>query len=220
MSPGPQTSAARTRVLDAIRRSASHAMPHPGPHPAPALDPSWRSFAAMLGSVGGAAYGPVSQAALAGEALGIAREWAAGGRVVAEPSAAALLATSASPLPPGLELARPQAAPHAFADVAVAIVRGEAAAAECGAVAVLGRDAPQRALLFLAERVLVLLDASRVAGDLHTAFRMLPPDSLAAHHLTWISGPSKTADIEQTLVFGAHGPRGLAVLGFDDCPEP
>ncbi|MEB2343551.1 MAG: LUD domain-containing protein [Deltaproteobacteria bacterium] len=195
-------------------------MAHPGAHPAPAMDASWHAFAAGLASVGGAAYGPVARTALAGEALGIAREWAAGGRVVAEPSAAALLADPASPVPPGLELASAQAAPHAFADVAVAIVRGEVAAGECGAVAVLGRDAPQRALLFLAERVLILLDATRVAGDLHTAFRLLPPDALAAHHLTWISGPSKTADIEQTLVFGAHGPRGLAVLGYGDHARP
>jgi len=200
---------ARARVLGAVREAVSHAVPHPGAHPAPPFDASWHAFASVLAGVGGAAYGPVPRAELAREALGLAREWAAGGRVVAEPSAAALLDGR-----PGLELARAQAPPHAFADVAVAIVRGEAAAAECGAVAVLGRDAPQRALLFLAERVLILLDATRVLGDLHSAFRALPADAVAAHHLTWISGPSKTADIEQTLVFGAHGPRGLAVLGF------
>jgi L-lactate dehydrogenase complex protein LldG len=128
---------------------------------------------------------------------------------VAEPSAAALLEGA-----PGVEPASAQAAPHGFADAAVAIVRAELGVAECGAVAVLGRDAPQRALLFLAERVVVLLDAARVVADLHTAFRALPADALAGHHLTWVSGPSKSADIEQTLVFGAHGPRALAVLGF------
>jgi L-lactate dehydrogenase complex protein LldG len=203
------TADARARVLGAVRAAVSHAAPHPGLHPAPALEASWPAFAAALAGVGAAAYGPIPRASLATQALAIAREWAAGGRVVAEPSAAALLGAA-----PGLELARPQAAPHAFADVAVAIVRGEVATAESGAVAVLGRDAPQRALLFLAERVLILLDAARVAGDLHSAFRALPSDALAAHHLTWISGPSKTADIEQTLVFGAHGPRALAVLGW------
>jgi L-lactate dehydrogenase complex protein LldG len=34
----------------------------------------------------------------------------------------------------------------------------------------------------------------------------------ALHHVTWMSGPSKTADIEQTLVIGAHGVCALAVL--------
>jgi hypothetical protein len=200
---------ARARVLGAVRAAVSHAAPHPGAHPAPHLDGSWAGFAAVLAGVGGAAYGPVSRAALPGEALALARAEAAGGRIVAEPSAAALLGAA-----PGLEVARAGAPPASFADVAVAIVRGELAVAECGAVAVLGRDAPQRALLFLAERVVLLVDAARVVGDLHAAFRALPPDALAAHHLTWISGPSKTADIEQTLVFGAHGPRALAVLGY------
>jgi L-lactate utilization protein LutC len=215
VSAVPASGDGRARVLAAVRAAVSHARPHPGAHPAPALDTSWEAFAEVLSGVGGAACGPVPRAALASEAMGLARQWARGGRIVAEASAAALLGVApAQARGSGLEVADGAAPPHAFADVAVAIVRGELAVAENGAVAVLGRDAPQRALLFLAERVLLLRDAGRVVGDLHSAFRALPPDALAAHHLTWISGPSKTADIEQTLVFGAHGPRALAVLGF------
>lgn len=200
---------ARARVLAAVRAAVSHEAPHPGRHPALDGAAGWERFAEALAAVGGAAHGPVPSAALPGEALRLARAWAAGGRIVAEPSAAALLGPEA-----GVEAAGAAAPPGGFADVAVAIVRGELAVAECGAVAVLGRDAPHRALLFLAERVLLLVDAARVVGDLHAAFRALPADALAAHHLTWISGPSKTADIEQTLVLGAHGPRALAVLGW------
>jgi L-lactate utilization protein LutC len=40
----------------------------------------------------------------------------------------------------------------------------------------------------------------------------MPADALAHHHFTWVSGPSKTADIESTLVIGAHGPRALAAV--------
>lgn len=200
---------ARERVLVAVRGAVSRTAPHPGPHPESRAEASWDGFARALGAVGGVALGPVSRDSAPDQALRHARAWAAGGRIVAEPSAAALLGVAR-----GLEIAGQAAAPASFADVAVAIVRGELAVAECGAVAVLGRDAPHRTLLFLAERVLLLVDAARIAGDLHAAFRMLPPDAFAAHHLTWISGPSKTADIEQTLVLGAHGPRALTVLAL------
>jgi L-lactate dehydrogenase complex protein LldG len=213
----PAASAANTRehLLRAIRASVSHAAAHPGAHPAPPLDASWSSFRSMLASVGGEAQGPVPRAELSDAALARATSWSAGGRIVAEPSAAALLGGA-----PAIEIADATVAPSHFEDVAVAIVRGEIGVAECGAVAVLGGDAPQRALLFLAERVLLLLDAGHIVPDLHSAFRALPPDALAHHHVTWISGPSKTADIEQTLVFGAHGPRALAVLGFEKGPGP
>lgn len=205
---------AREQMLRAIRSSVSHAVPHPGAHPAPPLDASWSSFASVLVSVGGEPQGPVPRGELSGVALERARSWAGGGRIVAEPSAAMLLGGTTP-----IEIAAAKAAPASFADVAVAIVRGEIGVAECGAVAVLDCDAPHRALLFLAERVLLLLDANRIVADLHSAFRALAQAARTGHHVTWISGPSKTADIEQTLVFGAHGPRSLAVIGVDD-PAP
>jgi L-lactate dehydrogenase complex protein LldG len=96
--------------------------------------------------------------------------------------------------------------------VALALATGPLAVAENGAVAVLGADVPERSLLHLAERLILLVPAAGLVPDLHSAFRALPGNALDAHHLTWIAGPSKTADIEQTLVHGAHGPRALAVI--------
>jgi L-lactate dehydrogenase complex protein LldG len=58
----------------------------------------------------------------------------------------------------------------------------------------------------------VLFDASRLYQNFHQAMTVegwrngLPTNSLL------ISGPSKTADIQQTLAYGAHGPRELIVL--------
>jgi L-lactate dehydrogenase complex protein LldG len=191
-----------------VRRGTRRTAAHPGPHPAPALAASRAEFAAQLAAAGGEAR-EVPRADLAREVAALAHAWSAGGRIVAEPSAA-----DAIPGAP-FEIARPDADPASFADVAVAIATGAVGVAENGAVAVLGRDAPHRSLLFLAERVILLLDASRLVGDLHAGLRALPPDALAHHHVTWIAGPSKTADIEQALVLGAHGPRALAVVLVD-----
>ena len=197
----------RDVVLAAVRRATQTGVAHPGPHPAPELPGDFASFAATLVSVGGEAHGPFARTALAAAVLAHAQRWAAGGRIVAEPSAAALLGIAPA------EIARTDATPHSFADVAVAIVRGSVGVAENGAVAVTGDDAPNRSLLFLAERVILLLDAAAIVGDLHSAMRALP-DAAWQSQLTFISGPSKTADIESTLVHGAHGPRALAVFAY------
>ncbi len=199
----------RDVVLAAVRRATRTGVEHPGPHPAPPLPADFASFAATLAVAGGEAHGPFARASLADAVLAQARGWAAGGRIVVEPSALTLLGVTS------IEISAPDAAPHSFADVAVAIARGSVGVAENGAVAVTGGDAPHRSLLLLAERVILLLDVANLVGDLHSAIRALP-DSAWRAQLTFISGPSKTADIEQTLVHGAHGPRALAVFAYRD----
>jgi L-lactate dehydrogenase complex protein LldG len=200
----------RERILGRIRAVIGHGAPHPGPYREPQQPTGFEAFAKAVAAVGGEAHGPIAALAL-GEAVSArVREWAPAGRSLIEASAAKLLGAGLYEVPPR------GGDPRSFRDVEVAVVAGHLGVAEDGAVAVLGRDAPNRALLFLAERLILLVAVSQIVPDLHAAFRSLPPDALQAHALTWISGPSKTADIEQTLVLGAHGPRALAVFGYAD----
>lgn len=200
----------RDAILERVRRAALHRAPEPerrAPHTEAA---SWDAFAGSLAAAGGEAHGPFAPHALRVRLGELARRRAAGGRIVTEPSAGAL--GSASPF----EVAREPAVAHAFADVAVAVVRGAVAAADCGAVAVLESDLPHRALAFLCQHLVLLLPERAVHADLQAAWESLPRSAWAGHHVTWISGPSKTADIEQTLVYGAHGPLTLDVVGVAD----
>jgi L-lactate dehydrogenase complex protein LldG len=199
----------RDRVIEPVRAAVRHAVPHPGPHPSPPGPADFQSFAARVRDVGGEAHGPLARARLGAAVAGRASALAPAGRRVAEPSAAELVGAG------GFEPLAGEVDPRSLADVRVAVVKGALGVVEGGAVAVLGRDAPHRAVLFLTRHLILVLEARCVVGDLHAAFRALPGDALRDRHLTWISGPSKTADIEQTLVLGAHGPYTLDVFGYD-----
>lgn len=194
---------ARDRILGRVRATCGHRSPHPGRFAPRPRDASWDAFGAALGAASGELVGPVPRSELR-EAVR-ARVEVAPGRVVVTATARELLGAD-------LWEAAPQAGrPHAFADVAVAIVAGAMAVAENGAVGVSEAEVPERALLFLCERLVLLVDARAVAPDLHAAARALT-DAAKCRSFTWIAGPSKTADIEQALVVGAHGPRACVVV--------
>ena len=70
-----------------------------------------------------------------------------------------------------------------------------------------------RAAPFLAQHMLLVLDCRRIVWDMHAAYEQVKVD--AEGFGIFVAGPSKTADIEQALVIGAHGPRSLVILLTD-----
>lgn len=85
-----------------------------------------------------------------------------------------------------------------------------AALAETGTVVVDSGPGRSRLVTLLPPVHIVLLPASRLTADLFT-WAAAREGTLPAN-VTLISGPSKTADIEQTLAIGVHGPRRLLVI--------
>lgn len=103
-----------------------------------------------------------------------------------------------------------------FEAVDAGLTRARGAIAETGTL-VLWPDAREpRAMSLVPPIHFVLLDAASIQADFHSALagerwsERLPTNALL------VSGPSKTADIQQTLAYGAHGPRELVVLLIDD----
>lgn len=110
--------------------------------------------------------------------------------------------------------------PHSLASIDWAIAPARFAVAENGALWVQPADVTQRALLFLTQHLVLVTPADQVVMQMHDAYRRLRqerfgmPDGDAGPlpFGVFISGPSKTADIEQSLVIGAHGCRTLDVF--------
>jgi L-lactate dehydrogenase complex protein LldG len=103
-----------------------------------------------------------------------------------------------------------------FHDIPAAFTRARGAIAETGTL-ILWPDADEPRLMSLVPPVhIVLLDAANIYNTFYEAMQAegwshgLPTNALL------ISGPSKTADIQQTLAYGAHGPKELVVLLIGD----
>ncbi|MCC5930166.1 MAG: LUD domain-containing protein [Cyclobacteriaceae bacterium] len=95
----------------------------------------------------------------------------------------------------------------------IAILEGEFAVAENGAIWV--EKFRHRAIPFITQHLLLVISQKAMVSTMHEAYELLKSWKAPGFGV-FISGPSKTADIEQSLVYGAHGPRSLTIVFLDN----
>ncbi len=100
--------------------------------------------------------------------------------------------------------------PHDLETVDLAIIAGDVAVAENAAIWISDSYSSHRALLFITQYLAIVIQKSAIVGNMHKAYQHVKIDETGWG--CWVAGPSKTADIEQSLVIGAHGARGLIVF--------
>lgn len=104
--------------------------------------------------------------------------------------------------------------PHQLADLDFALFRGEFGVAENGAIWVTDHGVRQRAAFFISQHLALVIPTQQIVHNMHEAYARLAFNDNTFG--CFISGPSKTADIEQSLVIGAHGARSLTVFLVDE----
>ena len=109
-----------------------------------------------------------------------------------------------------LEAQAARLSPHSFADTEQFVCEAALGVAENGAVWLPLSRLRHRSAFVLATNVIVVLDRTRIVSNLHQAYAAI--DMTAEGFGVFVAGPSKTADIEQALVIGAHGAKSLTIV--------
>ena len=189
----------RRLVLDRLRRATPPDVPIPDfALGAPRPDDPATAFATAVAAVGGTCT-PLQGGALEAEVAALAQRL--GARLVC------VLAAGAGE---GNVRLASLGDPHQMEGIDLAVIPGQFGVAENGAVWVDTRGWAHRGLFVVAQHLAIVLPASEIVADMHEAYRRVRFDGPGFQ--LFIAGPSKTADIEQSLVIGAHGPRSCTVF--------
>jgi L-lactate dehydrogenase complex protein LldG len=98
--------------------------------------------------------------------------------------------------------------PHQLNGTDLAVIEGEIGVAENGCVWI--QNVKNKAIYFISEYLVILLNKTHIVPTMHEACAQL--QAFNYDFGVFLSGPSKTADIEQALVIGAHGAKGVTVI--------
>ncbi|MFQ6601403.1 LutC/YkgG family protein [Flavobacterium sp. C3NV] len=103
--------------------------------------------------------------------------------------------------------------PHSLQDVELNVIKAHFGVAENSALWVTDAVLGQRVSPFIAQYLAIIVHKKDIIATMHQAYERIGNQEYGFG--TFIAGPSKTADIEQSLVLGAHGARGLIVFMLD-----
>ena len=101
-------------------------------------------------------------------------------------------------------------------DDEVSVTAAFAGVAETGTLLLHSGPASPTTLNFLPDNHIVVLRASQIVGAYEDAWDRLRAVGALPRTVNMITGPSRTGDIEQTIMLGAHGPRRLHIVLVED----
>ncbi|MXV17884.1 LutC/YkgG family protein [Hufsiella ginkgonis] len=104
----------------------------------------------------------------------------------------------------------PATDPHTLENVDVTILQPHFAVAENGACWITEDLMGHRVLPFITQHLAMVVTAEQIVPTMHQAYDRIAEGAYG--FAAFIAGPSKTADIEQSLVLGAHGPRSMTIF--------
>jgi L-lactate dehydrogenase complex protein LldG len=110
----------------------------------------------------------------------------------------------------GISMLDEQLDPHDLENIEVAILKATFGVSENGSVWLTDEQVRIRALPFICQHLSVVLNKTDIVNNMHEAYMQIGVASYGFG--VFIAGPSKTADIEQSLVLGAHGPKTMTVF--------
>jgi len=196
----------RTTILKELRRALpeSAPLPHvPATGPWQTFDNPRKRFAETLTSVGGT-FTHVASLRDANAALQEIEEWTA--------------ATIRCTFVPGVgdSTLDPETVsdPHELENTDFAVLPGQFGVAENAAIWVTDEGMRHRVLYFIPQHLAIVIPSRWIVNNMHEAYDCLELGQTT--FAAFVSGPSKTADIEQSLVIGAHGARSLTVFAVDE----
>ena len=120
------------------------------------------------------------------------------------------IVTTLNELSDHFELISSTVDPHSYDDVELAIIKAHFSVAENGAVWLTDDIMGQRIIPYICQHLAVIVNAESIVPTLHEAYEKIGQGDYGFGG--FIAGPSKTADIEQALVLGAHGPLSMTVF--------